>query len=97
MAVKIRMSREGRRNRAFFRIGAYDSRTARNGRSIEMLGHYNPLEQDTAKRIVVDADRVRYWFSQGAIPSESVVSLLKPLGIELKRGKATKKKDSAEA
>ena len=98
MSVKIRMSRQGRRNHAFFRIGAYDTRTSRNGRSIELLGHYNPLEKDDTKKVVVDAERVRYWFEQGAIPSESVISLLKPLGIQLRRvrRKASKKKSAEE-
>jgi small subunit ribosomal protein S16 len=97
MAVKIRLTREGRRNLPFFRIGAFDSRTRREGRSIEVLGHYNPLEKDDSKKVVVDAERVRYWFGQGAIPSESVVSLLKPLGIRLHRPrrKSGKKKEAS--
>jgi len=95
MAVKIRLKREGRRNRAFFRIGAFDSRTPRDGKSIEILGHYNPIESDDSKKVVVDADRVRYWFDQGAIPSVSVVTLLKPLGIRLQR--APKKKSGRGA
>jgi len=95
MAVTIRLKREGRRNRAFFRIGAFDSRTPRDGKSIEILGHYNPIETDDSKKVVVDAERIRYWFDQGAIPSDSVLTLLKPLGIRLQR--APKKKSGRGA
>jgi small subunit ribosomal protein S16 len=95
MAVKIRMKREGRRKRPFFRIGAFDTRTPRDGKSIEILGHYNPIETDDSKKVVVDAERVRYWFDQGAIPSESVVTLLRPLGIQLQRAPKKKRKRGA--
>jgi small subunit ribosomal protein S16 len=95
MAVKIRLTREGRRNRAFFRIGAFDARTPRDGRSIEILGHYNPIEADNSKKVVVDAERIRYWFDQGAVPSDSVLTLLRPLGIRLQR--APKKKSGKGA
>jgi len=92
MAVKIRLKREGRRKRAFFRIGAFDTRTPRDGKSIEILGHYNPIETDASKKVVVDADRIQYWFDQGAIPSDSVVTLLRPLGIRLQRAPKKKKR-----
>ena len=92
MAVKIRMTREGRRNRPYFRIGAYDERTPRDGKSIEILGHYDPLEKDDVKKIVVNAERVRYWFNEGAVPSVSVITLLKPLGIHLRRERKKKVK-----
>ncbi|MBN2489297.1 MAG: 30S ribosomal protein S16 [Planctomycetes bacterium] len=97
MAVKIRLTREGRRNRPFFRIGAFDARTRREGRSIEVLGHYDPLEKDDKKKVVVDAARVQYWFGQGAIPSESVVSLLKPLGIRLQRVRRKRSRKTEDA
>ena len=92
MAVKIRLTREGRRNRPYFRIGVFDGRTPREGKSIEILGHYDPHEADNAGKVVVNAERVRYWFDQGAIPSESVVSLLKPKGILLQRKRKKRKK-----
>ena len=92
MAVKIRMTREGRRNRPYFRIGAFDERTPRDGKSIEILGHYDPLEKDDGKKVVVNAERVRYWFNEGAIPSQSVITLLKPLGIHLRRERKKKVK-----
>lgn len=85
MAVRIRLTREGRKKRPFYRIGIFDRRTARGGRSIEVCGHYNPLETDDEKKIVVKQDRIEHWFAQGAIPSDSVVSLLRTKGINLTR------------
>jgi len=84
MAVKIRMTRMGRRHRPFFRINAVDSRTPRDGRILEKLGHYDPLEKDKAKQIVLDLDRVKYWLDSGAIPSDSVSEMLLRLGIKHK-------------
>lgn len=84
MAVKLRLKRLGRSNRAFFRLNAIDSRTARDGRVIEELGHYDPREKETAKQFVADLDRCRYWLDHGAVPSETVSSLLKKSGVEHK-------------
>jgi small subunit ribosomal protein S16 len=82
--VRIRMKRMGRKNRPFYRIGAFDSREERDGRSIELLGTYNPIEPDEAKKTVLKKDRVEYWLSVGAQPSEPVAALLKKHGIALK-------------
>jgi small subunit ribosomal protein S16 len=82
MAVKLRLKRMGRSNRAFFRLNAIDSRTARDGRVIEELGFYDPVQKDTSKQFVADLDRCRYWLEHGAVPSETVSSLLKKAGIE---------------
>jgi len=76
MAVKLRMSRMGRRHRPFFRINAVESRTPRDGRIIEKLGHYDPLEKDEAKQIVLDLERAKFWIEQGAVPSETVAQIL---------------------
>jgi small subunit ribosomal protein S16 len=81
MAVKIRMTRMGRRHRPFFRINAVDSRTPRDGRILEKLGHYDPLEKDESKQLVLDKERVQYWLGVGAIPSETVSDILKGQGI----------------
>src|SRR3954471_10833281 len=81
MAVKLRLKRMGRTNRAFYRLNAIDSRSARDGRVIEELGHYDPLEKDQAKQFVAKLDRCSYWLDHGAIPSETVSSLLKKNGI----------------
>jgi small subunit ribosomal protein S16 len=75
--VKIRLKRFGRKNHAFWRINAIDSRTARDGMVLEELGFYDPIEKDQAKAIVVNKARVDYWLKVGAQPSETVRALLK--------------------
>jgi len=82
MAVKIRMTRMGRRHRPFFRINAVESRTPRDGRVLEKLGHYDPIVKDADKQIVLDTERVKYWLDKGAIPSDSVSQILLRLGIK---------------
>ena len=84
MAVKIRMMRIGRRHRPFFRINAIESRNPRNGRILEKLGHYDPIEKDEAKQIVLNRERIEYWLGQGAVPSDSVSQILARNGIETK-------------
>jgi small subunit ribosomal protein S16 len=66
MAVKIRLARHGAKKRPFYRIVAADSESPRDGRFLEKLGTYNPL-QDPAQ-VDLDADRVKYWIGQGATP-----------------------------
>ena len=84
MSVKLRLKRMGRTNRAYFRLSAIDSRKARDGRVIEELGHYDPLEKDQAKQFVAKIDRCKYWLDQGAVPSQTVSSLLKKNGLDHK-------------
>jgi len=84
MAVKLRMTRMGRRHRPFFRINAVESRTPRDGRVLEKLGHYDPLEKDATKQLVLNRDRVEFWLSQGAVPSDTVSEILLRQGIKHK-------------
>src|SRR5262249_15899654 len=84
MAVKLRLRRMGRSNRAFFRLNAIDSRSPRDGRVIEELGHYDPREKDQTKQFVAKLDRCKHWLDVGAIPSGTVSSLLKKSGVEHK-------------
>ena len=84
MSVKLRLKRMGRTNRAFFRLSAIDSRSPRDGRTIEELGFYDPRAKDQAKQFVAKLDRCKHWLDVGAIPSETVSSLLKKSGIEHK-------------
>ncbi|MEN6425762.1 MAG: 30S ribosomal protein S16 [Phycisphaerales bacterium] len=84
MAVKLRLTRMGRRHRPFFRINAVDSRTPRDGRIIEKLGHYDPLEKDATKQIVLNRERVEFWLGQGAVPSDTVSEILLRNGIKHK-------------
>ena len=69
----------GTKKRPFWRIVAIDSRSSRDGRFIEILGHYNPMVEPP--ELKVDDDRIYYWLDQGALPSEKVGILLKKLGL----------------
>lgn len=84
MAVRIRMTRMGRRHRPFFRINAIESRAPRDGRILEKLGHYDPLEKDAAKQIVLNRERIEFWLGQGATPSDTVAEVLLRHGIKTK-------------
>lgn len=71
MSVRIRLSRGGSKKRPFYKVVAADQRAPRDGRFIERLGSYNPmLPKDHADRFTVDEERVKYWLSQGAEPTE---------------------------
>ncbi len=84
MAVKLRMTRIGRRHRPFFRINAVESRKPRDGRILEKLGHYDPIEKDQARQVVLNKERIEYWLSKGAIPSDTVSQILLRQGIKHK-------------
>ena len=81
MSVKIRMTRMGRRHRPFFRINAVESRTPRDGRILEKLGHYDPLEKVEDKQIVINKERIEFWIGQGAVPSETCAQIFMKEGI----------------
>jgi small subunit ribosomal protein S16 len=81
MAVVLRMKRTGRKNRPSYRISATDSRNARDGRTLETLGHYDPASPIEALRLKLDPERIRHWLEQGALPSETVASILRRQGI----------------
>lgn len=102
MAVKLRMTRMGRRHRPFFRINAVESRAPRDGRILEKLGHYDPIEKDPAKQIVLDKERAQYWLDKGAVPSDTVSEILLRQGIkhkyaEEKAARRTKARAAAKA
>ncbi|MBT3378317.1 MAG: 30S ribosomal protein S16 [Lentisphaerae bacterium] len=73
MAVRIRLRRTGKRNAPSHRIVVADGRSPRNGRFIETVGTYNPVQ----KAETVDLERVDYWISQGAQPSDTVWGIIK--------------------
>ena len=80
MAVRIRMKKLGRTHRPFFRVCAVDQRNPRDGRVIEELGTYDPMCSETDARAVLKSERVDYWLSVGAQPSEKVATLIKKYG-----------------
>jgi small subunit ribosomal protein S16 len=78
VAVKIKLKRLGKIRAPYYRIVIADSRTKRDGRAIEEVGRYHPTEEPSL--IQVDSDRVQYWLSVGAQPTEAVAALLKVTG-----------------
>jgi small subunit ribosomal protein S16 len=99
LSVRIRLTRIGRKNRPFYRIGAYDNRTRRDGAPIERLGHYDPLNPKEEEQVHLELDRIKHWLSVGAQPSETVASLVKKAGVELpaKRGSNRNARQRAKA
>jgi small subunit ribosomal protein S16 len=94
MGLKIRMSRAGTTNRAFYRIVVADSRSPRDGRYIERLGTYNPLlPRESKERVVLKLERIKHWMSVGALPSDRVQKFLAAEGVMAapKRRPQTKK------
>ncbi|MCY2968275.1 MAG: 30S ribosomal protein S16 [Planctomycetota bacterium] len=79
MAVRIRMRLHGRKHRPFFRICVIDRQKARDGLPIEEVGTYDPMVRDKAARVKLDMERVDFWISKGALPSDRVATLIKKI------------------
>jgi len=79
VSVRIRMKMTGRKHRPFFRICVIDRQKARDGLPIEELGTYDPMVKVKAERVKVNLDRIAYWISVGATPSDRVATLLKKI------------------
>lgn len=75
MAVKLRLARTGKTGKASYRLIAIDEHKKRDGRAVEVLGHYNP--HDKQNIITLKKDRLAYWLSVGARPTATVASLIK--------------------
>ena len=71
------MKKLGRKHRPYYRIVAIDGRQPRDGRIIEELGSYDPMVKDTDERVRLKPDRVKYWMSVGARPSENVAVFIR--------------------
>lgn len=96
MSVVIRMMRSGAKKRPFYRMVAADSRRQRDGRFLEILGHYNPITDPY--ELVIHKDRVEEWLKNGAAPSDQAASLLRAAGISLQiAATRSKKKKKAAA
>ena len=89
MAVVIRLRRMGAKKDPKFRIVVAESKSPRDGRFVDELGHYNPQPKDA--ELKVDSERAAYWLSVGAMPSDQVKSLFKKAGIAMPV-RATRKK-----
>ena len=79
MAVRIRLTRVGATKQPTYRLVVADSRNARDGRSLDTLGHYNPRTQPV--EIAIDADKAKAWLAKGAQPSDTVARLFREQGI----------------
>lgn len=77
--IKLRLRRTGAKKRPSYRIVAAEHSSPRDGRFIEILGHYDPLTEPAT--VKVNAERVKYWLSVGAQPSDTVAGLLKRAGV----------------
>ncbi len=77
--VTIRLARGGAKKRPFYHIVVTDSRNRRDGRYIERLGFYNPVATGQEEKLRFDQERVTYWISQGAQPSDRVAKLVKQI------------------
>ncbi|KAB8140464.1 30S ribosomal protein S16 [Chloroflexia bacterium SDU3-3] len=77
--VRIRLRRQGKTKQPSYRVVVADSRSPRDGKFIEVIGHYNPVRQP--KELVIKDDRARYWLSVGAQPSDTVTYLLKKVNV----------------
>ena len=79
MAVKIRLSRQGKKKAPFYRLVVADSRSPRDGKFIELIGTYNPMTEPAA--VTINEERALYWLKEGALPSDTARGLLKKQGI----------------
>lgn len=100
--VVIRLARGGSKKSPFYHVVAADKRESRDGRFIERLGYFNPVARGQATRIEINQERVEYWITKGAQPSERVSSLLKMLkkggaAIESQTSSATARQAQSDA
>ncbi len=79
MAVKIRLSRQGRKKAPFYRLVVADSRAPRDGKFIELIGTYNPMTEPAS--VQINEERALYWLEVGALPSDTARGLLQKQGI----------------
>ena len=97
MAVRLRLRREGTKKRPHYRVVAADKRSPRDGKFIEIIGEYHPL--DNPSTINIDEERALHWLQHGAQPSDQVKQLLRIVGVweEFKPGDAPLRDRSADA
>lgn len=81
MATKIRLRRMGAKKAPFYRVVVADSRSPRDGKSIEEIGYYNPIAKKDDIPLKINEERALYWLSTGAQPSETVKALLRKAGV----------------
>jgi len=77
--VKIRLARHSSKKKPFYKIVVADSRFFRNGRFIEKIGFFNPIEKENSKRLSINLDNLKKWISKGAQLSQKIKFLIKKL------------------
>lgn len=96
MALKIRLSRGGAKKRPFYRLVVAEANSPRDGRFVEKVGTYNPLlERGHAERIVLNKERISYWLSVGAQPTDRIELFLSDAGLVAKKDRTADPKKSA--
>ena len=82
MALKIRLARGGAKKRPYYRIVVADARSPRDGKFLEKIGSYDPLQpKDSGERVKLDLDRAKHWLSKGAQPTDRVLRFLDAAGV----------------
>jgi small subunit ribosomal protein S16 len=94
LAVTLRLKRFGRLNHPTYRVVATDPHFPRDGRIIEAIGYYLPLMPRASEQLKLDTERVQYWLSVGAQPSETVASMIRRSGVALPQKKKRERKKS---
>lgn len=100
MSVVIRLSRAGAKKRPFYRLVVADSRFPRDGRFIERVGTYDPKKpKDSPERVKLELERIKYWLSKGAQPSDRIMRFLDAAGVKKRtpRNNPQKAKPKKEA
>ncbi len=92
MAVVIRLKRTGRSKRPCYRISVIDSRSKRDGATLETLGVYDPVTPKEDLRLTLDIERAKHWLSVGATPSETVNSIFRRQGVYMDRAQKVARK-----
>lgn len=97
--VRIRLTRMGRKKAPYYRLVVQDSRRARDGRFIEIIGRYQPINPNEEKQLEIEEEKALQWLHNGAQPTETVRSLLRKKGIlkKFQEEKVAKKKAAKES
>jgi len=82
VSVKIRLKRFGTKKRVYYRVVVVDSRSPRDGRTLEEVGQYHPVEAQN--QVSLDAEKIKAWIAKGALPSQTVKKLLTKQNIAVK-------------
>ncbi len=92
MALKIRLARAGSKKRPYYHVVVADARSPRDGRFIEAIGSWNPLLPRDGDRVKIDADRVRHWLGNGAVPTDRVLRFLDEAAIAKREARSNPNK-----